>query len=346
MNDSLKNSVSGVRIAHEEMEKIFFKILSSRGFTEEKSASIARVFTDNSLDGVYSHGVNRFARFIKYIDAKIININAEPAKKFSAGAIEQWDGNSGTGILNALFSTERAMKIADEFGIGCVALSNTNHWMRGGTYGRHAAKAGYTFIGWTNTTRNMPAWGAVDFRLGNNPLVISAPFKNDAIVLDMAMSQFSYGKMEAAKEKNSLLPYPGGFNKEGNLTNDPAEILETWRALPIGYWKGAGLALLLDLLAAILSGGLSTHEISRSEHEHNVSQIFFAVNVSKLGDRSAISKTVSTIIEDYQSSVPAAGSGKILFPGERAMFTRKENIETGIPVEQNIWNEIIKLLPA
>ncbi|MFA7228828.1 MAG: 3-dehydro-L-gulonate 2-dehydrogenase [Melioribacteraceae bacterium] len=339
----MPNSVSVLHISSEQMEKEFIRILRSRGFSNEKSETIARVFTENSLDGVYSHGVNRFSRFVKYVDEKCIDTDAEPEKKSCAGAIEQWDGNSGPGILNAIISTSRAMKIADEFGIGCVALANTNHWMRGGTYGWQAAKAGYAFIGWTNTTGNMPAWGAIDSRLGNNPLVIAVPYKKEAIVLDMAASQFSYGKMEAARNKNESLPLPGGYDKNGNLTTDPSAILETGRLLPMGYWKGSGMALLLDLLAAILAGGLSTHEITRYKYEHNLSQIFIAINILKLGKGSMISKTVNDIIDDFQNSLPASGSEKILYPGERVLRCREENSLNSIPVELNIWEEIISL---
>src|SRR5690606_12554923 len=104
---------------------------------------------------------------------------------------------------------------------------------------------------------NTPAWGALDNKLGNNPLVMAVPYENEAIVLDMAMSQYSYGAMEMQRLKGGQLPVPGGFDKNGNLSTDPDAILETKRTLPIGYWKGAGLSLLLDLLATVLSGGLS-----------------------------------------------------------------------------------------
>jgi 3-dehydro-L-gulonate 2-dehydrogenase len=138
-------------------------------------------------------------------------------------------------------------ELAKISGIGCVALANTNHWMRGGYYGWQAARKGVVFIGWSNTIGNMPAYGATDTRLGNNPVVISLPYQGNAIVLDMAMSQFSYGAMEAATLKGEQLPVFGGYDQNGNLTKDPSAVLETRRMLSIGYWKGAGLSLLLTL---------------------------------------------------------------------------------------------------
>ena len=178
-----------------------------------------------------------FRSFVEYIIKAYIKPGVEPSLIKKAGNIEQWDGNLGAGILNAGIVTERAMQLAKENGMGCVALSNTNHWMRGGSYGWQAAKKGFAFIGFTNTIANMPAWGALDQKLGNNPLVIAIPYNEEAIVLDMAMSQYSFGAMEMAVIKKEPLSYQGGFDKDGNLTNDPSAILATRRPLPIGYWK-------------------------------------------------------------------------------------------------------------
>ncbi len=264
----LQENKNIVTVPAPEMQDRFTGILIREGFTKDKALKCASVFTDNSLDGVYTHGVNRFPRFVQYIQDRFVKVDETPSLQNKFGGIEQWNGNLGPGILNAIHATETVMGLAKQNGIGCVALSNTNHWMRGGTYGWQAAKAGYVFIGWTNTVSNMPAWGAKDARLGNNPLVMALPYNNDAIVLDMAMSQFSFGAMEKAAMNNERLPVYGGFDKEGSLSNDPSAILESWRPLPIGYWKGAGLSLLLDLLAAILSGGLATHEISKKEVEY------------------------------------------------------------------------------
>jgi 3-dehydro-L-gulonate 2-dehydrogenase len=124
----------------------FYRILSKHNFETGKAKQCAHIFTQNSLDGIYSHGVNRFARFVRYIRNGYIVIDAEPEMRLSAGAIEQWDGNMGPGPLNALFCTEQVLKLAKKFGIGCVTLANTNHWMRAGFYGWKAAKAGFVFI--------------------------------------------------------------------------------------------------------------------------------------------------------------------------------------------------------
>src|ERR1035437_896757 len=333
-----------IRIPFQEMKEIFLGLLIKHGLTDLKAETCAKVFAENSLDGVYTHGVNRFARFIKYIKRGYININAEPEKVHSAGAIEQWDGNLGPGPLNALSCTDRAIQIAKEYGMGCIALANTNHWMRAGYYGWKAAKRGFVFIGWTNTIKNMPAWGAIDPRLGNNPLVLAVPFGLEAIVLDMAMSQFSYGSVESHEMKKQLLTVAGGYDKNGKLTTDPSQILESKRFLPMGYWKGAGLSLLLDILAAVLSGGWSTMQISKNNAEYGASQVFIAVDISLLHNYSSIADSVNEIIKDYSASLPESEKQKVLYPGQRVLITRKENMELGIPVDKEIWEEVNSLM--
>jgi 3-dehydro-L-gulonate 2-dehydrogenase len=332
-----------INIVSKKMISEFHRILLSRGFAKDNALQCAEIFTNNSIDGVYSHGVNRFATFIKMVDDGFVKPNNIPSLKGKHAGIEQWDGNFGAGPLNAMHATDTVIKLSQQFGIGCVALSNTNHWMRGGTYGWHAAKKGFVFIGWTNTIANMPAWGAVDNRLGNNPLVLAVPYKDEAIVLDMAMSQYSYGKMEMEKMKDKKLPVYGGYDSSGKLTNDPAEILQSKRALPTGYWKGAALSLLLDILATILSGGLSTSEISKNKIETGLSQVFIAIDISKLGSNSSIPQLIENIINDYHQSVIEDEKNKILFPGERVLQTKKQNLANGIPVIRTIWEEIILL---
>ncbi|HVF97664.1 MAG TPA: Ldh family oxidoreductase, partial [Flavisolibacter sp.] len=201
---------------------------------------------------------------------------------------------------------------------------------------------GCVFIGWSNTIGNMPAWGATDSRLGNNPMVVALPFGEEAIVLDMAMSQFSFGTMELASAKGETLPVSGGYDKEGNLTGDPSAIIESRRPLPIGDWKGAGLSLLLDILAAVLSGGLATHQISRLAKEHSLSQVFVCIDLSKLGSHSLLSRAVKDIIADYAAS-QTGNSHTVRYPGERVLRVRKESLLSGIPVLKTKWEEIQKL---
>jgi 3-dehydro-L-gulonate 2-dehydrogenase len=336
----MSNSSGSIRVKPADMESEFYRILIKNGLPAGKAKACAELFTTNTLEGVYTHGVYRFQRFVEYIQKGFINPNVDAICKNSFGGVEQWDGQSGIGPTNAIICTDRAIALASKNGIGCVALAFTNHWMRGGAYGWKAAKAGYVFIGWTNTIANMPTWGAIDSRLGNNPLVMALPHQQDAIVLDMAMSQYSYGALELRALKKEKLPVPGGYDKNGNISEDPEAIIESRRTLPVGYWKGAGLSLLLDLLAVTLSGGLSTADITRQPAECNVSQVFIAIDISRLGHFKALGEMVQKIIDDYHQSVPVNNKEKIRYPGERVLHTRAENELNGIPVIKKVWGEI------
>ncbi len=331
-------------IPYKELEHTFKSILFKNGFTDERATACAHIFATNSLEGVYSHGVNRFPYFIKMVKQGYVKPNNTPTFIAANGAMEQWDGQEGPGPLNARFITERVMQLASEHSMGCIGLANTNHWMRAGYYGWQAAKAGYIFMGWTNTIPNMPAWGGLERKLGNNPLLIAVPYQDRAIVLDMAMSQFSYGKMGVHKSSNKPLPYPGGFDEQGNLTTDAKAILKTWRALPTGYWKGAGLALLLDILATVLSGGLAVWEIGKSDVEARVSQVFLAFDISKLSHYATIGQRIHDIIIDYKKSTPVDENTEIVYPGERVARIRTQNLSKGIPVEDKVWERLQNLL--
>lgn len=337
------NSSGFIRVPAHEIESRLVQVLVKYGFSLARAKTCTEIFIGNSLDGVYSHGVNRFIKFIGYVRDGHIHPNHEAICKHSIGSIEQWDGQSGPGPINALTATDRAIELASKNGMGCVALANTNHWMRGGTYGWRAAKKGFVFISWSNTIPNMPAWGAVDSRLGNNPLVIAVPYQNEAIVLDMAMSQYSYGALEVAQLKNEKLSVPGGYDSNGNISYDPAAIKKSWRALPIGYWKGAGLSLLLDILATLLSGGLSVAEISKDGIESKLSQVFIAIDISKLGNYKSIASAIDQILEDYKQSIPETKGKSIRYPGENILKIRAENLAQGIPLYKSTWEEIQKL---
>jgi len=332
--------IAQVRIPYYELIAFLGSVLLRLGFSEERANTCAQLFVDASRDGVYSHGVHRFPRFVRAVRSGLVDPQASPQLISRFGALERWDGRSGPGNLNARQCMQRAIELCREHGIGCVALANTNHWMRGGAYGWQAAEAGVIGICWTNTMPNLPPWGASDPRLGNNPLIVAVPHREEHVVLDMAMSQFSYGAIESYRLRGELLPVPGGFTRDGDLTRDPAAIEQSYRPLPIGYWKGSGLALMLDLLASIMSGGRATCDIEQNpEREARLSQMFIAINPFALGDSDSVQQTVKCVIADLHCA-KASGKEPVRYPGENVLKIRRENMECGIPINAAIWREV------
>jgi 3-dehydro-L-gulonate 2-dehydrogenase len=332
-----------MRIKYEVMLEKFKGILLKYGMNEKDSEVSARFYADASRDGVYTHGLNRFPKFIKSVREGAVDIQARAAMTIAFGPLERWDGNRGPGNLNAKICMERAIEIAKENTIGIVALSNTNHWMRPGSYGLMAAEADCIGVLWTNTVPNMPPWGSKTARLGNNPLVIAIPHQNGPVLLDIAMSMFSYGKLEKYAMENEMLPVDGGFDDEGKISRDSKRILATHRTLPIGFWKGSGLSLALDLIAASLSGGKTSLEIGKMPVETDLSQVFIAVSLSKFPDRKNIEEKIHASLMDIKSAKPVEEGKKVYYPGEGMMRTREENLRKGIPVEEPVWNQVCAL---
>ena len=334
-----------MRITFDELVKVFAEKLEKRGVPREDALLAGQILAQNSLDGIYSHGVNRFPRLVSYIDKGYIDPKAKAEKVASFGAYEQWDGHLALGMVSAKIAMDRAIEIAKQYGIGLVAIRNTNHWMRGGYYGWQAADQGMIGICWTNTQPNMPAWGAKDRRIGNNPFVMAVPRKNgEHIVLDSAMSQFSYGKIEMTKFEGKQLPVPGGFDEEGNMTTDPGAIEKTWRVLPVEYWKGSGMSILLDLVAAILAGGNTVTDIGRmTSDEYGLSQVLIAIDPERFNAPGFTEEAINRVIDDVTSSVPATEGKAVRYPGQNSLATRIKNLEEVIPVLDNIWEQISAL---
>ncbi|WPU95197.1 3-dehydro-L-gulonate 2-dehydrogenase [Mucilaginibacter sabulilitoris] len=329
-----------MRIPFEKLQAEFKRILLELDFDDEKAEKCATIFAQNSRDGVYTHGLNRFPVFVRHVKDGLVQPTAVPVKENSFGAIEQWNGNFGPGMLNAGFCMGRAIELARDNGIGCVAIKNTNHWMRGGTYGWQAAEAGYIGICFTNTIANLPPWGGLDPRLGNNPLIIAVPCRNGHVVLDMAISQYSVGKLKQYESKGEELPLPGGYDKAGNLSTDATAILQSERLLPVGFWKGSGLSLVLDLLATVLSGGKSTAEITKSGHEAGISQVFICIRPNNSEQTASLTEE---IIAYTKTSTPEHEGGLIAYPGENTLLTRENNLKEGVLVDEKIWNTVLGL---
>ena len=327
------------------MQQVIAEALIRAGMNESDARTCARVHSESSCDGIYSHGLNRVARFVDYVKRGWVDINATPVLVKKLGVIEIHDGHRGTGILNAFYATDRAIALASEQGVGIVALRNTTHWMRGGTYGWYAADQGYLAISWTNTESCMPAWGGKNTRLGNNPFVMAVPRQKGHIVLDMAMSQYSYGKLQVTRLKGATLPFPGGFDSDGKLTSEPGPIEKSMRILPAGYWKGSGFAILLDTLAAILSEGLATNEIDKVQRGSctGCSQIFIVIDPRQLGGEEFTDQVADGVADYVNSSTPAENSSEVLYPGQATARTRKEHLANGVVADEGVWEEVLAL---
>jgi 3-dehydro-L-gulonate 2-dehydrogenase len=344
----LRSNESMARIPFEELRARVEHILVQLGLGE-RAERASRLIAETDRDGVRTHGIARLPRFAEMVRAGRIDAGAKPESVASFGALERWAGHRGPGNLAAHAAMNHAMDLARANGVGAVALADTTHWMRGGSYGWQAADAGFAALCWTNTLPNLPPWGATTPAVGNNPLVLAVPRRDAAgasapIVLDIAMSQFSYGTLSAYRERDELLPFPGGFDERGELTRDPAAIERTQRALPIGLWKGSGLAFVLDVLAAMLADGRATHEIPVDPlQEVGQSQIFIALAPSALTSIEELDRIAAGAIDALHAATPEQLESTPRYPGEGTLRIREESLRLGVAVDDDAWSALLAL---
>ena len=331
-----------VKVNFDILESTIKQALLNAGLDDEKAGICAKIHTESSADGVESHGANRVHRFIDYVKKGWVDPKGEPKLLGQKGLAENYDGNLGPGITNAIFCTDRAIELANEHGIGLVTLNNTTHWMRGGTYAWRMAESGKIGISWIATESCMPMWGSDEPGIGNNPFCMAVPRENGEIVLDMAMSQYAYGKLGVYRLAGKQLPYPGGFDENGNLTSDPSAIERSKRILPTGYWKGTSMALVLDLVASALANGNTGSDLDDEKRGSctGCCQVFIAIDPYLFGDKDIIQKKWDNRVKRADLSHPIDSSHPVKCPGENTLQRRSISMREGINVDEKIWEQI------
>lgn len=329
-----------MQLSYADLKQEFLRVLRDCKVSEPLAEECATLFADTTQAGVYSHGVNRFPRFIQQLRAGHIVLGVEPTKVLALGAIEQWDAHRAIGNVTAKQMMNRAMALADEHGIGLVALRNANHWMRGGGYGYQAAEKGYIGICWSNSIAVMPPWGAKECRIGTNPFIVAVPTE-PVTMIDMSMSMFSYGMLEVNRLAGRQLPVDGGFDDEGNLTRDPGTVEKNRRILPMGYWKGSGMSIVLDMIATLLSNGESVASVTEDmDDEYGVSQIFIAIEVDRLIPGDTRAEKLARICDYVLTAERSDPNVAVRLPGHEFAAIKRANEANGIPVDDTVWARI------
>ena len=312
----------------------------------EEADRLARIFADNSADGVHSHGMNRYPRYIKDMKSGICDPKVLKAEKVSGlGGLEVWDAHFGVGPLIAEQMGARAAELAMTHGIACCALRNNSHWLRAGRYSLQIARRGLYALCFTNTAQNLTPWGAKAHAIGNNPISAAIPRGDrEPVMMDMSVSQYAYGKLEIMAQQGKMLDEPLGYDKEGNLTCDPGAISASGLMFPIAKWKGNALSMMLDFLAAGLSFGRTSLMIGPPDQgQAGMSQVFIAMNPAPLGDAGEALEHLEKSIDFLHSLPQEEGIPPLHVPGENLEETRRRNLENGIPVTEKTWAAILAL---
>jgi len=314
-----------------------------RFLNRETAVRFAEIFAGNSMDGVYSHGMNRYQRYLDDMACGLCDAKVTEAEKVSGiGGLEVWDAHFGVGPLIAQQMAERAIELAKTHGIACVALRNNSHWLRAGRYGLMMADAGMMGICMTNTCMNLVAYGAKEPSTGNNPITFAIPRRAGSLVMDMAVSQYAFGKLEIMAQEGGMLDTACGYDLEGNLTNDPKKITESKLMMPMALWKGSALSIMIDLMTSMLSLGRTSLEIGKpSDGEAGMSQMFICMNPAAVVDMDKAEEQMEKTIAFLNALEPKEGMSGVHAPGQNLEKTRARNLERGIPVTEETWQKIL-----
>ena len=314
-----------------------------RFLNAQDAKRFAEIFAGNSLDGVYSHGMNRYPRYLSDMESGLCDAKVTQAERVSGlGGLEVWDAHFGVGPLIAQQMAERAIELARTHGIACVALRNNSHWLRAGRYGLMMADAGMMGLCMTNTCMNLVAYGAKEPSTGNNPITIAIPRRAGSLVMDMAVSQYALGKLEIMAQEGGMLDTPCGYDTDGNLTNDPQKIVESGLMTPMALWKGSALSIMIDLMVSMLSLGRTSLAIGTpADGEKGMSQMFVCMNPAAVIDMDKAEAQMEKTIAFLNSLEPKDGVHGVHAPGENLEKTRARNRECGIPVTEDTWQKIV-----
>ena len=331
-----------IYVQYEEAVKRMARGLE-RFLNAQDAKRFAEIFAGNSLDGVYSHGMNRYPRYLSDMESGLCDAKVTQAERVSGlGGLEVWDAHFGVGPLIAQQMAERAIELARTHGIACVALRNNSHWLRAGRYGLIMADAGMMGLCMTNTCMNLVAYGAKEPSTGNNPITIAIPRRAGSLVMDMAVSQYAFGKLEIMAQEGGMLDTPCGYDTDGNLTNDPQKIVESGLMTPMALWKGSALSIMIDLMVSMLSLGRTSLAIGTpADGEKGMSQMFVCMNPAAVIDMDKAEAQMEKTIAFLNSLEPKDGVHGVHAPGENLEKTRARNRECGIPVTEDTWQKIV-----
>ena len=331
-----------IYVQYEEAVKRMARGLE-RFLNAQDAKRFAEIFAGNSLDGVYSHGMNRYPRYLSDMESGLCDAKVTQAERVSGlGGLEVWDAHFGVGPLIAQQMAERAIELARTHGIACVALRNNSHWLRAGRYGLMMADAGMMGLCMTNTCMNLVAYGAKEPSTGNNPITIAIPRRAGSLVMDMAVSQYAFGKLEIMAQEGGMLDTTCGYDTDGNLTNDPQKIVESGLMTPMALWKGSALSIMIDLMVSMLSLGRTSLAIGTpADGEKGMSQMFVCMNPAAVIDMDKAEAQMEKTIAFLNSLEPKDGVHGVHAPGENLERTRARNRERGIPVTEDTWQKIV-----
>jgi LDH2 family malate/lactate/ureidoglycolate dehydrogenase len=311
------------------------------------AATAADVLVSANVRGVDTHGIVRLPIYTRRLLSGAENPRPAIRVEREGPATALVDGDNGLGLVVAAWSMREAIRRATEQGAAVVTVRHSNHLGAAGYYAQMASKAGMIGISATNSAPAMAPWGGITTFLGTNPLAFAAPGGIEGgLVLDMATSQVAWGKVMLAARAGKSIPLSWATDQTGTPTDDPAVALKGMM-LPLGGYKGYGLAMLVEVLCAMLSGanfgpGVAK-EIDQPYRSQQLGHCLIAVDVRRFMPLEQFQASMQQLVEQIHASELAPGSDRIRVPGEIELETAAIRSRDGVPLPDNVIADLSAL---
>jgi len=341
-------TAAGTRVSFAALRDFIAASFRKLGLTDGDALTVASLMAEADLQGSDGHGVIRLPQYARRIRAG--GINPSPAIRVlqERPAMALIDGDNGMGHLVMSRAAELAVDKARTAGVAWVGTKMSNHAGPASLYARMAL--GQDMIGMyfaVGNANHLPPWGGLDMLLSTNPIAVAVPAgKHADIVLDMATTVAAFGKVKLKAQLGETMPEGWMVDREGRPLTDPNRADEGF-LLPIGGYKGYGLALIVGLLAGTLNGAAMGKQVIDHNHDDagatNTGQAILAIDVSAFGDVQAFKNQVDVLIDDLRQSQRMPGVDRIWLPGEQSHARRVENRRDGIPIPAALRSSLDRL---
>jgi len=343
----LENS-SPQRVSPEKLRSLCILALRSVGLDENDAATTAEVLVTTDTWGTFSHGTNHLRNYLKKIRAGGINPWAKPQVILEGPAWAIIDGHAAMGMVSGCYAMGLAIEKAHACGLGYTAVRNSSHFGAAGYYASLAVKQDMIGIAMSNTDCNMTAPGGRASLIGNNPFAYAAPAGEEhPIFLDIALSATASTKIHGAKTQGKRIPEGWIVDADGLPTTEIGDWPEVGSMLPIAGHKGYGLAVMVEIFSAVLSGAAVTREVlpwlHRLSEPSGTGHSFIAMDVGKFMPIADFKRRMDEMIRAIKASPKAKGSDRIWLPGEMEWERRATALEEGMLMPEIVLNSLAKL---
>jgi LDH2 family malate/lactate/ureidoglycolate dehydrogenase len=328
---------TAIRIPAARLEAFIARAFEAVGISVAESTIIATLMTRADLQGSEGHGVFRLPQYIRRIRGGAVNVKPAIRVEREAAGMALVNGDNGMGHLVMRFATERAIEKARTAGVAWVGVKWSNHAGPASLYAamplEHDMIGLYLAVGNAN---HLPPWGGLDMLLSTNPISVAVPAGEEPpIVLDMATTVAAYGKVKTKAQRGETMPEGWMMDRQGRPLTDPRRANEGF-LLPIGGYKGYGLALVFGLLAGTLNGAAMGKDVVDFNADDttptNTGHAIVAINVEAFQPVAEFKKSVDALIRDLRNSQRLPGVDRIRLPGEGSHAARAERMKNGIPL--------------